>query len=57
MFHSLIVGEKAYLKLKAIGILTFQDRAKVKFLRMYGSVRPFLVRVYYRLFFNIEVKK
>lgn len=55
--HSLIVGKKAYYKLNALGKLKFKDRVKVKFLHMYGSVRPLLVRVYYKLFFNIEVKK
>ncbi len=55
--NSLTVGRKAYAKLKHEGALSLCDRFKAKCLRIYGSIRPFLVRVYYKLFFHIEVKK
>ena len=52
-----ITGEKAYKQLKQAKELSFKDKLKANYLRVYGNIRPLLVKIYYKLFFRIEVKK
>lgn len=50
-------ARKAYDILKQRGNLSVADRVKYLSVKMYGKIRPLLVRCYYRLFFSIRVKR
>ncbi len=55
--RSYVAGKLAYDMLCEDKALTFSDKIKVATIKAYGKLRPFLVSVYYKLFFNIKVKK
>lgn len=54
---SALAAKKAYELLRKEGRLPLKDQCQYLMMKLYGKVRPFLVKCYYRLFFRIEVKR
>lgn len=54
---SALAAKKAYELLRKEARLSVNDRCKYRMVKLYGKVRPFLVKCYYRLFFHIKVSR
>ena len=46
----------AYYESKKKGILNVSDKFKYCYMTLYGKLRPLLVKIYYKMFFNIKIK-
>lgn len=54
--NSLETAQKAYLKLKEMKKINLFTQIKIFFVKLFGQIRPALVKAYYKIFFGIKVK-